>query len=106
MAHNRKCRVTVLKCTFQDDMAQAYEPDALPCQRFHEGQEFVLDQNSMQGYWRLMGGAFCSEAWDSISKYIDTILQGGTFETPTGENYKIACCPNGIHPVIFKIKLV
>ena len=104
MAHNRKCRITVLKCMCHQDLAQQYEPDACPCRMFHEGQTWILDQNSMSGYWHLMGGTFCSEAWAAVSNYIDTILQGGTFETADGKNYKIASCPNGIHPVIFKIE--
>lgn len=101
MAHNRKCKITVLKCRLDEELAKEYEPNAGLCPLFKEGQTFILDQNSMHGYWHLMGGTFCSEAWASISNYIDTILQGGTFDA----GYKIACCPNGIHPVIFKIEL-
>lgn len=106
MAHNRRCRITVLKCGLDQELAERFDPQSRPCRLFHEGQEFVLDQNGMGGYWHLMCGSFCSEAWASISNYIDTILQGGAFETPDGTNYKIACCPHGIHPVVFKIELV
>ncbi len=104
MAHNRKCKITVIKCMFHEELANQYEPSASLCPLFKEGQSYILDQNSMSGYWHLMGGTFCSEAWASISNYVDTILQGGTFKTPSQENYKIASCPNGIHPVIFKIE--
>ena len=106
MAHNRKCKITVIKCIYNEELAEQYGSKHKLCPLFHEGQEFILDQNSMSGYWHLMGGSFCSEAWASISHYIDTILQGGTFETVNGDNYKIASCPNGIHPVIYKIENV
>lgn len=104
MGHGRKCRITVLKCMVNEELASLYGKDRCPCARFHEGQQFILDQNSMSGYWHLMGGTFCAEAWASLSTYIDTILQGGTFDTPDGENYKIVSCPEGIHPVIFKVE--
>ena len=100
MAHNRKCKITVIKCMFHEELANQYEADVSLCPLFKEGQSFILDQNSMSGYWHLMGGTFCSEAWASISNYVDTVLQGGTFNT----SCKIASCPNGIHPVIFKIE--
>ncbi len=108
MAHNRKCKITVIKRIFHEDLAKEYAPKTVtgPCMQFSDGQEFILDQNSMSGFWHLMGGTFCSEAWASISHYVDTILQGGTFVTDSGENMIIAGCPHGIHPVIFKIEEV
>lgn len=87
-----------------EELAKEYGTYPSSCKRFKEGDEFILDQNSMHGYWHLMGGTFCSEAWAAASSYIDTILQGGSFDTPNGENYKIVSCPNGIHPIIFKIE--
>ena len=39
------------------------------------------------------------------SGYIDTVLQGSHFDEDSGKDYKIVSCPNGIHPVIFKIEL-
>ncbi len=108
MAKGRKCRITVLKREYFPELAETYAPRSAscPCEKFRDGQEFILDQNGPVGFWHLMGGTFCSEAWAAIGHYTDTILQGGTFPTDSGENYKIACCPNGIRPVIFKIELV
>ena len=108
MSQGRKCRITVLKCGFDKELSKHYAPNTITwaCDKFKEGQEFVLDQNGPVGFWHLMGGTFCSEAWASIGHYVDTILQGGRFQSDNGENMIIVCCPNGIRPVIFKIELV
>ncbi len=108
MTHQRQCKLTVIRKAYFEDLAKDYAPVSItcPCQKFEEGQTFILDQNGPQGYWHLMGGTFCSEAWAAISNYVDTILQGGTFQTDRKENYRIACCPSGIRPVIFKIELL
>ena len=41
-------------------------------------------------------------ARDGIKSYVYTALRGGTI---IGMDKYITCCPNGIHPVIFKIDL-
>lgn len=108
MAMGRKCKITVIKRAYFPELAEQYSPKSItcPCEKFEDGQEFILDQNGPVGFWHLMGGTFCSEAWAAIGHYTDTILQGGTFPSDTGENMTIACCPNGISPVIFKIELL
>ena len=49
---------------------------------------------------------FCSEAWDAISRYIYTGLQGGSIMKGwmKEENTMITCCSDGTRPVIFKIE--
>ena len=51
---------------------------------------------------------FCSELWDSISRYIYTGLQGGSIMKGwmARENEMIACCSDGTRPVIFKIERI
>lgn len=51
---------------------------------------------------------FCSEAWDAISRYIYTGLQGGSIMKGwmKEENTMIACCSDGTRPVIFKIERI
>lgn len=108
MAMGRKCKITVLKREFFPELAEKYAPDSItgPCGKFKDGQVFILDQNGPVGFWHLMGGTFCSEAWAAIGHYTDTILQGGKFDSDTSENMIVRCCPNGISPVVFKIELV
>ena len=50
----------------------------------------------------------CSEAWDAISRYIYTGLQGGSIMKGwmKEENTMIACCSDGTRPVIFKIERI
>ena len=50
----------------------------------------------------------CSEAWDAISRYIYTGLQGGSIMKGwmARENEMIACCSDGTRPVIFKIERI
>lgn len=51
---------------------------------------------------------FCSEAWDAISRYIYTGLQGGSImkDWMKNENEMITCCSDGTRPVIFKIERI
>lgn len=48
----------------------------------------------------------CSEAWDAISRYIYTALQGGSIMRGwmNDDRVMIACCSDGTRPVIFKIQ--
>lgn len=54
------------------------------------------------------GIPFCSEAWDCISRYIYSALQGGA--TMHGwmndDRGMIACCNGGTRPVSFKIERI
>ncbi len=51
---------------------------------------------------------FCSEAWDTISRYIYAALEGSSITKAwmKHENTMIACCSYGTRPVIFKIELI
>lgn len=52
----------------------------------------------------MLDGKFCSEAWDAISRYVYTALQGGSIMKgwTNDEKMMIACCSDGTRPVIFK----
>ena len=108
MAQGRLCRITVIRKDVRPDIAETfgYGGKVLPCEKFEVGQEFILDQNGTKGFWHLMNGEFCSEAWAAIGHYVDLVLQGGTFDAGFPTNMTVACCPNGLHPVTFKIELV
>ena len=55
-----------------------------------------------------MNGKFCGEAWDAISRYVYTALQGGSImhRWTNYERVMIACCNDGTRPVIFKIERI
>ena len=48
----------------------------------------------------------CAEAWDCISRYIYTGLQGGSIMHgwTNDDRIMIACCNDGTRPVIFKVE--
>ena len=52
-----------------------------------------------------MNGKFCGEAWDAISRYVYTALQGGSImhKWTNDDRMMIACCNDGTRPVIFDI---
>lgn len=58
--------------------------------------------------YKLMNGKFCGEAWDAISRYVYTALQGGSImhKWTNDDRMMIACCNDGTRPVIFKIERI
>ena len=58
--------------------------------------------------YHLMNGKFCGEAWDAISRYVYTALQGGSIMKgwTNDDRMMIACCNDGTRPVIFKIERI
>jgi uncharacterized repeat protein (TIGR04076 family) len=94
-----KCKITVLKVTFHEDIAQAYSQEWLgPCPAFTEGQEFEIDDP-----WQIPPN-FCSTAWGDIFKNVQTICLGGDFPSSKKRGTNISCCVDGVRPVIFKIE--
>ena len=53
-------------------------------------------------------GKFCGEAWDAVSRYIYTALQGGSIMKgwTNDDRMMITCCNDGTRPVIFKIERI
>ena len=102
-----KCRITVLRRELFPDLQQEYlaDPQAGPCDLFHDGQEWVLEGDD---FWHMMGGQFCAEAWDAISRYVYAALQGGSIMQgwTNDDKVMIACCNDGTRPVIFKIERI
>jgi len=108
---NHKVKITVLRKELFDDLQKEYLADPMsgPCPLFEVGQEFILERNEQRDdFWNMMDGKFCSEAWDSISRYVYAGLQGGSIMRgwTKDENVMIACCNDGVRPVIFKIERI
>lgn len=85
------------------------DTDSGPCPCFKPGDEFLLERNaSRDDFWHMLDGKFCSEAWDAISRYVYTALQGGSIMKgwTNDEKMMIACCSDGTRPVIFKIERI
>ena len=101
------CKITVLRRELHTDLKEEYlkDPNSGKCPLFTEGQEFIVDDRS---YWNMMDGKFCSYAWDAISKFVYAALQGGSILHGWTKDDKvmIACCNDGVRPVIFKLERI
>ena len=104
-----ECKITVLETKVFPDLQEKYlaDPKSGPCPFFHAGDTFVLKRTPEQDdFYHLMNGKFCGEAWDAVSRYVYTALQGGSIMKGwTNDNrMMITCCNDGTRPVIFKIE--
>jgi uncharacterized repeat protein (TIGR04076 family) len=130
-----RVKVTVIDKKLFPDLQKQYlkVPDSGKCPCFYVGDEFVFQRNGERDdYWHCGAGTrvrdgrpdegclqspgtmhcgdngvpFCAEAWDAISRYIYTGLQGGSImhDWTNDDRVMIACCNDGTRPVIFKIE--
>jgi len=106
-----ECKITVIDKKCFTDYQEQYlaDPKSGPCPFFNVGDEFILKRTPQQDdFYHLMNGKFCGEAWDAISRYVYTALQGGSIMKgwTNDDRMMIACCNDGTRPVIFKIERI
>lgn len=110
-----QCSVTVLATPVFSELQNEYlaDPNSGPCPCFRVGEEFLFqrekDKDDFWHFGRDLDPAFpCSEAWDCISRYIYTALQGGSIMHgwTKDDRMMIACCNDGTRPVIFKLERI
>ena len=99
----RKVKITVLRRTFQEDLAKEFGVENLTtCPMFNEGQIFYAD-------WAKPDN-FCDEAWKAIYQYVFALAHGAHkdlfyyndwIKTP---GVAICSCNDGLRPVIFKLE--
>lgn len=92
-----ECKITVLETKVFSDLQEKYlaNPKSGPCPCFKAGDTFLLKRTSERDdFYHLMNGKFCGEAWDAISRYVYTALQGGSImhKWTNDERMMIACC--------------
>jgi len=100
-----KCKITVLKRTVNQDLADAYldleDPGGFgPCERFKDGQEFVIERPFD------MPENFCPWAWADIRHDILTVVLGGDRPWIKQRGTVIAGCTDWFRPVIFKVERI
>lgn len=98
-----KVRITVLKTTFDAELAQAYGIEGLgPCPMLRAGQVFMADYAKPAG--------FCDEAWKAIYQYVFALAHGAGKDTFYFNDWirvpgvAICSCNDGLRPVIFKLE--
>ena len=98
----RKCKITVLRRMYNQDFANQYTQSAAPkCESFEDGQEFIVENMIRPPE------DFCAWAWIDLQRSIQTLLRGGNFSDSgwmKKDNELIACCSDGIRPVVFKLE--
>ena len=106
-----ECKITVLDTKVFPELQEKYlaNPKSGKCPFFSVGDTFVLKRTAQQDdFYHLMNGRFCGEAWDAISRYVYSALQGGSImrSWTNDDRMMIACCNDGTRPVIFKIERI
>lgn len=124
-----KCRVTVIDKKLYPELQAQYcaDPNAGACPIYNVGDTYVFERyGQADDFWQIGLGTLtgasrskqdvagsaakphCSEAWDAISRYIYTALQGGSIMRGwmNDERVMIACCSDGTRPVVFKIERI
>ena len=110
-----QCKVTVLETKLYENLQEEYLANLKsgPCPCFKEGDEFLFKREEGEDdFWKFgrdLNPAFpCAEAWDCISRYIYSALQGGAIMShwTRDERMMIACCNDGTRPVIFKLERI
>lgn len=101
-----KCKITVLKRTFHEDLATEYcQGQKSLCDAFKDGQEFITDSATKKP-----DDFPCGWAWYDLHKGVLTLMQGGNFGSTwnwmKNDDTLISCCTDGIRPVIFKIEVI
>jgi uncharacterized repeat protein (TIGR04076 family) len=98
-----KCKITVLKKTFHPDLVEEYckDPQTGICTSFVEGDEFLTDSSTR------MPDGFCGYAWIDLHRLVLVLMNEGNFGSWMKDGRTmIACCTDGIRPVIFKLERI
>lgn len=95
----KKCKITVLKRECYNDIANAYHVENLtPCPILQEGQEFITTGI----FGNDIPEGFCHMAWQSLFMPVNVLIGGG--KVLGHDDVHIACCSDGLRPVVFKIE--
>lgn len=98
-----KVKITVLKTTFDEELAKEYGAEGLKACPMHEtGQVFWADYAKPEG--------MCDEAWKAVYQYVFALAHGagdGLFyygDWIGKPGVAICSCNDGLRPVIFKLE--
>ncbi len=102
----RKIKITVLKCSYDKEIAEQYanldNPNLKQCPQHKEGDVYYT-------YWNKPDG-LCNEAWKAMQHYVFALTHHGhDFFNSNFMRYPdmaIITCPDGFKTVTFKIEAV
>ena len=102
----KKCKITILKTTYQKELAEEYGIKNLPiCPLMKEGQIFYADYAKSE--------EFCDEAWEAIYQYVFALANGADgwyfddwMDTKKHPGTAIVSCNDGLRPAIIKIERI
>ncbi len=101
-----KCKITVLKRTYNQDLVDGYLEEKYrptgPCECFKDDQEFIIDPSSVPEDFY----ACCAWAWADIRQDILTIAQGADIFGFKQLGTTITGCSDWFRPVYFKIERI
>lgn len=97
-----KCKITVLKTTVFQDLADQFVTDPYygPCPVHQVGQTFVTGGI----FGNEMPEGFCAQAWQSLVMPVNVLIGGG--KVLGFDEKHIACCADGLRPVVFLLERV
>ena len=97
-----KCKITVLKTTVFEDLAGQFvtDPDYGPCPVHQVGQTFLTGGI----FGNEMPDGFCAQAWQSLVMPVNVLIGGG--KVLGFDEKHVACCANGLRPVVFLLERV
>jgi uncharacterized repeat protein (TIGR04076 family) len=97
------CKITVLSKLYNAELADTYRRQDIhqgPCPYYTVGQEFIIENLGDRP-----ADFFCDWAWNDLYKFVLVLMIGGDFSPwMKDSNTFIACCTDGIKPVIFKLE--
>jgi len=94
--------ITVIKTPVFAELQKYVAQELEPCPSFQVGQTFTATHEKPEG--------FCDWAWNDLYPYIAILMTGGSFQQGVFENWMvdektiIACCTDGVRPVVFELK--
>ena len=75
------------------------------CPYYELGQEIIVEDNE---FFRMMNDKFCTEAWQRISEYVHTAVEGGSNmqDWIKDEELTITCCNDTPDPMVYTLKRI
>ena len=101
----RKTKITVVKKFVAEELIGEFVDGEAKgkgfglCDVYELGQEYILEKPNMPE-------GFCAWAWADIHRDVIAMMSGASFPWIGKEGVSIACCTDGLRPVVFKIERI